>query len=97
MPCSQSACSKERRTETPVGLSSVKLCTVRAHVLRKEGLRPNRVLHRRISRRQSACSKERRTETFTLCFQWCGFRRQSACSKERRTETFAVDTKACLN
>ena len=69
----QSACSKERRTETfmVVILTNPPL-SVRAHVLRKEGLRPLRFFMLLILLlSQSACSKERRTETFDVCiFHW---------------------------
>ncbi len=39
VPHSQSACSKERRTETPNNRARMKFIAVRAHVLEKEGLR----------------------------------------------------------
>ena len=61
----QSACSKERRTETFIRMKvRINVLFVRAHVLRKEGLRRCApVLGARKLLSQSACSKERRTET----------------------------------
>ena len=64
----QSACSKERRTETFIRMKvRINVLFVRAHVLRKEGLRRCApVLGARKLLSQSACSKERRTETYDL-------------------------------
>ena len=65
--------------------------TVRAHVLRKEGLRQigrQDTIH---CSSQSACSKERRTETpKTYVLMFISLTCQSACSKERRTETLRL-------
>ena len=61
---SQRACSKERRTETNIKILLPGSLGVRAHVLRKEGLRLTTVgFFAIILICQSACSKERRTET----------------------------------